>query len=79
MLKIAYTDRPIICEAKRLENLPWVLLNWLCICIFDHKYLLWLLVYKLTNSEVENWFNEHSHMTVARLMLIIYSELVAYV
>ena len=34
---------------------------------------------KLTNSEVENWFNEHSHMTVARLILIIYSELVAYV
>ena len=25
---------------------------------------------KLTNSEVENWFNLHSHMTVARLILI---------
>ena len=34
---------------------------------------------KLTTSEVQNWFNEHSHMTVARLILIIYSELVAYV
>ena len=33
---------------------------------------------ELSNSEVENWFNEHSHMTVARLILI-YSVLVAYV
>ena len=30
--------------------------------------------YKLTNSEVENWFNEHSHrMTVARLILICFA------
>ena len=28
---------------------------------------------KLTNSEVENWFNEHSHMTVARFILIYWA------
>ena len=57
-----------------MEHLLWLLLNWPCIQIYAYKINICCgsrCTNKLnSNSEVKNWFNEHSYMTVVRLILV---------